>query len=153
MFSQSACACLDGSDEKNCPPFQCKPGMFQCKNGKAQTSVMSSLMPSSAGGLTAGGGGQGSSTSGNTIGSLGSLRMGSSLSNFNHSSLASALSGLLAAAGALAGSNGASLIGFNTINASCISRVRICDGFNDCLGSVTRYNEKNDNEFKNKILG
>lgn len=26
--------CKDGSDELNCPPFQCKPGMFQCKNNQ-----------------------------------------------------------------------------------------------------------------------
>jgi len=24
--------CMDHSDEVNCPPFSCKPGMFQCKN-------------------------------------------------------------------------------------------------------------------------
>ena len=26
--------CLDGSDEKDCAPFSCKPGMFQCKNNQ-----------------------------------------------------------------------------------------------------------------------
>ena len=125
--------------------------MFQCRTGKVQSgaaalaAVVNSGLQLSGGASSRNGGGasaagnalsagsgssSSSSSSSSSFGnglspSSSSSRLSTLSGSFNHTNLASALTGLLAAAGMLADAASGN-------GSSCISRVRICDGIFDC---------------------
>ena len=103
--------CLDKSDEIGCPPFNCKPGMFQCKNAVNSKNSNNQLTATAAANI-------------HSVEPLFINVRRPSLSN----SLASTFSNfgplvsLVSSLGVLA----------NSGNSTCINRIRICDGFKDC---------------------
>lgn len=100
--------CQDGSDERGCPPFYCKAGMFQCKNADASGKSPQTSLPNL----------HSDPLFVNVRRQSISNSLASTISNFGP------LVSLVSSLGVLAG----------TGNATCINRIRICDGFNDCAG-------------------